>query len=192
MNRVFQHAVGMTVGILYTVSTPAQTPHEHGAANLNIAVEGDEVLLELISPAVNIVGFEHKPSTAEQQQALDQAVALLRDPSQLFMLTPEADCKTTLVELESSLLHEEEHAEEEHAEEEHAEEEHAEEEHSEEEHSEFHASYQLNCAQAEQLNAIDLVLFARFPGLEEIDVQFIGPSAQFGAEFTPAQTLLEF
>ena len=58
--------------------------HEHGAAFLNIAVDDGQVFLELESPWDNLVGFEHAPSTDEQHDLVDNAMALLNQPEQLF------------------------------------------------------------------------------------------------------------
>jgi Protein of unknown function (DUF2796) len=35
--------------------------HEHGHSVLNIAIEGDRIEMELMSPGMDIVGFEHAP-----------------------------------------------------------------------------------------------------------------------------------
>ena len=43
--------------------------HKHGVSQLNVGVSGSKVEIELASPGVDIVGFEHKPSTAEQKKA---------------------------------------------------------------------------------------------------------------------------
>jgi Protein of unknown function (DUF2796) len=40
--------------------------HEHGVAELNLALDGKELWIEFSSPAVNLVGFEHTPGNAEQ------------------------------------------------------------------------------------------------------------------------------
>jgi len=58
--------------------------HEHGSAFLNIAVDDGQVFLELESPWDNLVGFEHAPSTDEQHELVDNAIALLNQPEQLF------------------------------------------------------------------------------------------------------------
>ena len=42
--------------------------HKHGVSQLNVGVSGSKVEIELASPGVDIVGFEHKPSTAEQKE----------------------------------------------------------------------------------------------------------------------------
>jgi Protein of unknown function (DUF2796) len=36
-------------------------PHVHGVAQLNVALDGNVLWIELNSPAMNIVGFEHAP-----------------------------------------------------------------------------------------------------------------------------------
>ena len=60
-----------------TISTSQTTrqhdSHAHGIGELNIVLEGNELAIELISPAANIVGFEHAPSNDEQKAALAQA-----------------------------------------------------------------------------------------------------------------------
>ena len=53
--------------------------HEHGAALLNIALDGPDLVLEFISPAINIVGFEYAPSTNEQMELVEAAVTQLND-----------------------------------------------------------------------------------------------------------------
>ena len=58
--------------------------HEHGSAFLNIAVDEGQVFLELETPWDNLVGFEHAPSTDEQHELVDNALALLNQPEQLF------------------------------------------------------------------------------------------------------------
>jgi hypothetical protein len=65
--------------------------HVHGIAALNLASEGKEVHVELDSPAANIVGFEHAPSSAEDRAALDQAIATLSDGAALLAFNAMAD-----------------------------------------------------------------------------------------------------
>ena len=45
--------------------TRQESSHIHGIVEMNLAVEGSQLYIELISPAANIVGFEHAPSTDE-------------------------------------------------------------------------------------------------------------------------------
>ena len=47
--------------------------HVHGHGRLNIAIEGNTISMELEVPGMDIVGFEHEPSTPEQKAAVAQA-----------------------------------------------------------------------------------------------------------------------
>ena len=42
--------------------------HVHGVAHLNVALEDNELYIEFISPAANIVGFEHQPKTEKTKR----------------------------------------------------------------------------------------------------------------------------
>ena len=165
--------------------------HVHGLAQMNLAVEGQNVLLELASPAMNIVGFEHMPSTDEQRHAVHEAAEMLEDGTSLFEFSKEAGCTLVAAEIESSLLadeHDDEHADEDSHGKGHDEESHDKDhDHSaagEEEHSEFEARYQFTCSSPQKLKSLTVNLFTAFPGFEEIETQILTDSGQSGAELT--------
>lgn len=85
MDRFIPRMVSIAMGGTFAVSVSAQSPHEHGTANLNIAVDSNDILLEFISPAVNIIGFEHMPNNTGQQRVLNNAVAF---PTTLSAVDP--------------------------------------------------------------------------------------------------------
>ena len=186
-----------------------EDPHEHGAALLSVVLEGETLSMELESPAVNLVGFEYEPSSEEDMQAVEDALVQLEDGATLFATAEAASCELTSAETEHVMTDEEGHEEgEEHSEEEgeeHGEsgadeesgaEEHAEgEEHDEEgaQHSEFHATYAFTCAQPDSLSSVSLnELFALYPGIEDLDVQYVLPNGQGAAELAPDNTELTF
>ncbi|UXY53701.1 MULTISPECIES: DUF2796 domain-containing protein [Pseudomonas] len=165
--------------------------HEHGVARMNVALDGNSLELELESPAMNLVGFEHAASSDADKAKVAAARALLEKPLDLFALPLVAGCKVTGQELESPLFgnapadHEHEHEDADHDEEKGHEHHH--------EHSEVHAHYQLECAKPGDLKTLDLKeLFERFPATQKIQVQLIGPQGQQGAELTPANPSLSF
>jgi hypothetical protein len=146
--------------------------HEHGHSVLNIAIEGDLVEMELISPGADIVGFEHAANTDEQKAALEQADAALRDPLALFVLPAEAGCALGVATVELETEHAEDH------EDEHEQGEHAEHEDGEEGHAEFHAGYVIRCQSPDHLASIGFAFFERFPAAEEIEVTVITETGQ--------------
>jgi hypothetical protein len=94
-------AAGAAAVLLTTLgcaATLAQTQrdlstHEHGAAVINIAIDGDQVTMSLEGPAMNFVGFEHAPHNAQQNADIASALKRLKTPPGPFRLAPAARCK---------------------------------------------------------------------------------------------------
>ena len=62
---------------LTSVTAAQQPAHVHGIATLNLAMEGDKLEIEFVSPAGNIVGFEHEAVTAAERRAIRDAIEQL-------------------------------------------------------------------------------------------------------------------
>lgn len=155
--------------------------HEHGAAQLNVVLDGKMLHLQLDSPAMNLVGFEHAAKSDADKAKVAAARSQLEQPQALFGLNAGA-CNISKQELESPLFakHADSH-------------EHEHEKSHDSEHSDIHAHYSLDCQKPEELKQLDLgELFKRFPTTEKIQVQLIGPNGQQGLELTPAQPTLSF
>ena len=87
--------------LMLTGVTAAQpSAHVHGVATLNLAVESDELEIEFVSPAGNIVGFEHEAATAAQRRAIQDAIDQLRKGNELFDLPLAASCSLHVAEVE--------------------------------------------------------------------------------------------
>ncbi|MGF1877238.1 DUF2796 domain-containing protein [Photobacterium frigidiphilum] len=69
--------------------------HIHGVVELNIAQDGNDLLLEITAPGSDIVGFEHAPQTQEQTQSIQQAMLTLKKTSSLFEINSDANCELT-------------------------------------------------------------------------------------------------
>ena len=82
----------------------AHGPHEHGAARLNVAVDGTVVTIDLESPLANALPFEHAPSTPEQIQAVQGMAATLHRAENIFIFPAAAQCRLKEVTLESEAL----------------------------------------------------------------------------------------
>ncbi|MFJ4111234.1 DUF2796 domain-containing protein [Pseudomonas sp. NPDC089758] len=159
--------------------------HEHGVAKLNVVLDGNTLELELDSPAMNLVGFEHSASSDADKAKVAAVRQQLEQPLKLFGLPAAAGCTEEAQELESPLFgdaakdddgddHEHEH------------------EHGHQ-HSDIEAHYQLKCSAPEKIAELDLApLFKAFPATQKINVQLIGPNGQKGLETSPANAVVRF
>jgi hypothetical protein len=162
--------------------------HVHGEAQLLVALDGQALELELISPAMNVVGFEHPPHNAAQIAALRDAVEQLEQATRLFDLPADARCELLGAEVETSLTAEpEHHAKHGHDHGETHHEDHAHERHGAEDdgHAEFHARYRYRCQRPGRIDGMTVRLFRPFPGLQRIHAQAISPRGQQRAELDP-------
>jgi hypothetical protein len=159
--------------------------HEHGIGRLNAALDGQTLELELESPAMNLVGFEHAATTDADKAKVASVRARLEKPLVLFNLPKAAGCVVAMQELESPLFGDKPHADDDHDKD-------AKDEHHHD-HSEIHAHYQFTCAAPGALKNLDLAnIFNTFPATQKIQVQLIGPSGQQGVEVTAKAAALKF
>lgn len=171
--------------------------HAHGYGELNVAIDGPKVALELNSPAFNIVGFEHSPETDKDKATIKNALSILNDGSGLFLFPAVAGCRLANVNVVSSLteaqhsVHKEHDSDHKDQASDHKTSKH--EDHSNNDiHSEFHANYQFQCDVIEKVNTIQVMIFKHFPNTRQLNVQMILPNSQSAMELTPTSTLLSF
>lgn len=198
----FLIATAITATPVIAEETRQLDAHEHGVGQLDIAIDGQQIAMELHAPGADIVGFEYAAESAKDLAAVDAAVAKLSAPLALFVLPEAAGCGIVEASagLESEEEHEEhgdEHADDEHAKDEHGEHGHDEDGHDEDEHdddehaedghaedghddhadesghTEFHGEYLLNCAEPSAITGIDFAYFGSFPNALEVEVQII-------------------
>ncbi|MCB8944787.1 MAG: DUF2796 domain-containing protein [Ardenticatenaceae bacterium] len=154
--------------------------HEHGVAELTIAWSGNELAIDLETPAFNILGFEHSPHTEEEQKLLDESLATLEEGNLLLILPQDADC-TLMDTAVHTELGEADHADED------AEHDEAE----EETHSDIDVAYNIQCQHPDKIEALDASeLFAHFPNFEALHVQWVSDTQQSAQDLTPDDSLL--
>jgi len=160
--------------------------HEHGVAKLNAVLDGNTLELELDSPAMNLVGFEHAANSDADKAKVAAVRQQLEQPLKLFGLPAAAGCKEDQQELESPLFGDAPKADDDGDEHEHQHQ-------HQHQHSDIGAHYQLTCANPDKLTQLDLApLFKAFPATQKINVQLIGPNGQKGVETTPAKAAVAF
>lgn len=151
--------------------------HEHGLGQLDIAIDGSRVAMELHAPGADIVGFEYTAESAEDIAKVDAALLVLAQPLDLFGVPDAAQC--SVVEASAELESEDDHDEDEdHGDEDHDDhDDHEDEDHSDEAvaaaHTEFHAEYLLDCGDITALTEMSFTYFATFPNALEVGVQVI-------------------
>lgn len=161
--------------------------HEHGVGRLNAVLDSKALELELESPAMNLVGFEHLATTDADKAKLAAARKQLEQPLVLFSLPKAAGCVVSSQELESPLFGDKPDDDHDHATDGKGAAAH------DHDHSEIHAHYQFTCASPAALKNLDLAnIFKTFPATQKIQVQLIGPSGQQGVEATPQAATLKF
>ncbi|MPY70506.1 MAG: DUF2796 domain-containing protein [Alphaproteobacteria bacterium] len=141
-------------------------PHEHGHGAINLAIEGNRMLVELRAPGADIVGFEHPARSGEEKAAVAKAEALLRAPLGLIALPAEAGCRveTATVAVTGGAEHG----------------------HREAGHSEFRGEYVFVCDRAPAIRRIGFPYFRLFPRTGELDVTVITAAGQQAFEVSPA------
>ena len=167
-------SLGLTAmcGLSYgkEVTYRQQGPHVHGVAQLNIAQDGDTLVLELQSPAINMLGFEHFPTNTKQRQVVAHAIAILQNAQPLFVLPPAAGCQLQKVDVDTPLIGKLRKLE----------------------HTDLNASYRFQCHAVTALDTISVNLFRKFPSIKAINVQMLTDKGQSATRLTAQHTTIDF
>ena len=194
--------IGMTVStnVLANEEFRSHEAHVHGKVEVNIAQDGQELLVEVTAPGADVVGFEHAPETAEQKKVFEQAIAQLNKPEELFGFN-NAGCTLKFKSVTNTLEgdhddheghdHAEhkghdhaEHDHDDHKGHDHAEHDHDDHEgheghdHSEGGHGEFTVEYHYQCSDIEKLDTVNTQWFSKFGNTKSMTVNLLTDSAQ--------------
>lgn len=148
--------------------------HVHGEAELMIAIESGRVEIQLVSPAANILGFEHAPSTTEQHEQIHRAENILSEARALFEFDG-ASCQPISQTVDtpfSDELSETNHPQHDHAQKET-------DQHNE--HAEVVARYLFEC-DGRAPTSLQTLILDQFPAIESLDVQWITETKQGAQE----------
>lgn len=174
--------------------------HEHGKAELNVAIDGGKVVLAFESPADSIYGFEHEAKSAKDIAARDNAVKLLKDDAaNLFQFSGDVGCKLTDTKIEPWVKEGEDKDDYDH---DHDAKTPAKAEkgkptkgkkakHHHGEHGEVHATYTFTCTKAPTGSKLTVNLTDKFAKLRQITVQLISDQKQSGATIKAGNKTLD-
>ena len=169
--------------------------HVHGFTELNLVIANQNVQIEFISPAINLLGFERASNSPEENKLFNEVLEDLQAAEWLLSDQLE-DCQMSTPVFEApefgshemSEGHEEREHEHEHDEHEHEEHEH---EHETGDHADFRVQYLFDCRSAPPSN-FTVTAFDRFVGIEEISVRWIVGRQQGVSNLTPSNATLSF
>ncbi len=150
--------------------------HEHGAAELELAVEGSDVVVNFASPMYNLVGFEHAPRDEPDREAIAAARALLEDPGSLVRLQADAACTTVELDIHWEVPSaEEEERDGDEAAGGDAHDDEPDDHEAGEPHADVAVAIRYRCENPDRLDALDITAFESFERLSEVELSAVGP-----------------
>jgi hypothetical protein len=178
--------------------------HVHGLSELTIAMDAKTIELQLISPAMNLVGFEYKASSKQDIAAVKQAELLLEQKDSLFLIAG-GGCQHLSTSIDSGDLfesdnhhdgHDDHDKHNDHDDHEKHDDHGKHDDHSEHDqgdtHSEMVASYSYSCKDTSKLSSIKVALFASFPGVHKINTLWVTPSKQGSNSLSAKNSTINF
>ncbi|WP_420825440.1 zinc uptake protein ZrgA [Vibrio astriarenae] len=174
--------------------------HVHGEVEFNVAQDANELLIEIVAPGADVVGFERAPETDAEKQALQQAIATLEQPEQLFSFPANANCALEYKSVSHTLGGDEHdgHDHDEHKHHDHDEHKHHDHDehkhhdhhdhdhdhdhdHAHDGHGEFTIEYHFECGNIENLTQLETSWMEKFEQTHKISVNILTDRVQGGA-----------
>jgi len=159
---------------IYSLSALGQhnpAAHTHGQGHMTLVFESGQLIVELKTPALNMLGFEHQPTSEKQWKVLDVLKKRLQEPNPILELKPSCQLKSKEIDVpysgeqaKTARSPHNEHAEH-HADEDHKGHQHA-------EHADIIARYEWRCKTSE-MPKINVGYFAEYPGFETLRVEWV-------------------
>jgi hypothetical protein len=151
--------------------------HVHGLSEMTMAIEGEILDIQLISPTINLFGFEHKASNKKEITIVNNAKALLSNTAALFSFSG-GGCSliNTVIDVSGLIKLDENEHRPKHNEKSHND--HSVQEASHENHSQVVANYRYHCEDKSTLSAITVLVFDQFSGINNIHAMWITDTKQ--------------
>lgn len=144
------------LAVVSALPVAAHKAHVHGAATLEVAIEGSRLTLGLDVPLEDLVGFERAPKTDKERAAVEAASAYFAS-GKAFAPNAEAGCRLLESKPEVSIT---------------------------KDHASMRVPVTYECAQAAALRAVTVNLFDTYPKVRRIDAQVAGAKKQSKARVT--------
>ncbi len=184
-----------SVAVAPSPAIASSKAHQHGVATLDVALDGNQVTIDIDSPLDNLLGFERAPRSAAERQRVDAMANKLKAADGLFVFDGAAGCvlkATALVaptiglsevagtatsgaaSVGSTGSSKNATATSKAAAAEPA------------DHGDLNATWNYDCKVPAELRQIQVGLFKAFSGFMRLEVQIAGPRGQARRSLTPA------
>lgn len=151
--------------------------HIHGTGELLVVLEGDQLDIELRSPAMNLLGFEHHANTPEQKARVESTRKILANADNLFQFDP-ALCQMTDHRVNfSSVIEDRTQQHKKHPNEVDDADHHDQRDESHG-HSDIEAHYRYRCERPGDLQSITTSVTTEFTGIQSLQAQWIAEGRQ--------------
>ena len=161
--------------------------HVHGGAKLFVVSEKGAIQMEFETPLYNLIGFEYAPQTDEEKARILDVEKRLSQPETLFSFNSEAKCTFETLDGKVALFPKKT----EHLTDHQGHEKHDNDHHDEHNHDKTHADIKLNyaatCGNLDKLQTIKVLFFKDFQNMTDVELVYLGPSQQIGAELSPSK-----
>ena len=155
-----------------------QGVHVHGNVELNLIQEKNALIIEIIAPGSDVVGFEHSPKTKQQTNALNTAVEKIENPYLIVTPSESAKCKISSKQVNHSLKQRDDDKHDHDQEHKHANDKHKHANDKEHKHGEFYISYNFTCSNIAKLTKIKLNWFELFDNTKKITAKILSSQSQ--------------
>ena len=161
--------------------TFAHKAHAHGAAKLNVVIDGDDVTIALETPLINLISFERAPRNDKEREEAKSMAAVLQNAEALFLFPQDAQCRLKSVQLEASAIAAELGAAA-------AKKPRA----AKDDHNDLDAEFSFTCQNSAALNQIEVRLFQPFPQMKRLDASLVTPKRQKATRLAPRNNRLSW
>ena len=174
--RFLSFLPALALATLSATSLAAGNPgsHQHGHAELQVAIEDQHIDLFLLSPAANLVGFEHSPETTAQQQTWADLKAWAEQTP--LVNTASGTCSVVITDVHATWPAPNQHQH----------------DHSHDSHADVEISQSLTCSGLSIDSDMETPLITRFPTLKQLQVQWVSPRGQGSHRLSPKHTRFRF
>ncbi|MEM6583417.1 MAG: DUF2796 domain-containing protein [Pseudomonadota bacterium] len=191
-------AMGMMIAAADSSAQAGHGAHVHGVAELALVQSGDDVEIELTSPAADIVGFEHKADAPDELSAVATAEEALKQATNLFSFAGTGcDLQAVTVDMSAILnggdhadsVHDEHQKPEAHDDHDH---DHDHDHHDDDSaHGDVGAQYTFSCDDGSNLQSVRVGSDGLPFGLETINAMWVTDAGQGAAALTSGQQVIQ-